>query len=235
MRIIWKVYSWLLDHYGPQGWWPLLDRDTMTLRYHPGDYTPPSHPDEVFQVMAGAVLTQNTSWNSAAMALIRLADRGALDARSILEMDDHELQEAVRCAGFYRQKSSYLRGVAEFFLSLDGSSPTRKELLGVRGVGEETADSILLYGYRKPEFVVDAYTRRIFSRLGVIGGDERYSRIKELFEGSLEADFRVFQEYHALIVRHGKTHYRKKPYGEGDRLPLQVKGVEAPDSGVRGD
>lgn len=78
------------------------------------------------------------------------------------------------------------QGVAEFFLSLDGSSPTRKELLGVRGVGEETADSILLYGYRKPEFVVDAYTRRIFSRLGVIGGDERYSRIKELFEDHLK-------------------------------------------------
>lgn len=131
------IYRVLMELYGPQGWWPLLDRDTLKLRYHPGDYTPPSSETEIFEVMAGTILTQNTSWDSAAAALRNLASMGALDPEDILAADDDELEGAIRCAGFYRQKASYLRGISEFFISLEGTSPSRKELLGVRGVGYE--------------------------------------------------------------------------------------------------
>jgi len=224
MEVLRDIYRILMELYGPQGWWPLLDRDRMTLSYHPGDYTPPSDDGELFEVIAGSILTQNTSWDSAASALRNLAVIDALKPHRILSLDDAELEEAIRCAGFYRQKASYLRETAGFFLALEGSTPSRRELLRVRGVGPETADSILLYGYRKPEFVVDAYTRRMLTHLGIISGDESYHRIKELFEGSLEPDFRVFQEYHALIVRHGKSHYRGGVHGDGDPLTERLGG-----------
>ncbi|BAZ98789.1 MAG: endonuclease related protein [Methanothermobacter sp.] len=224
MKMLRHIYRFLMELYGPQGWWPLLDRDTMTLRYHPGDYTPPSDDGEVFEVITGSILTQNTSWDSAASALRNLAAMDALKPQRILSLDDAELEAAIRCAGFYRQKASYLREMAGFFISLEGSTPSRKELLKVRGVGPETADSVLLYAYRKPEFVVDAYTRRILTHLGLIAGDESYHRIKELFERSIEPDFRVFQEYHALIVRHGKSYYRGRVHGEGDPLTEKLGG-----------
>ncbi|WP_370005784.1 endonuclease III domain-containing protein [Methanothermobacter sp. KEPCO 2] len=224
MKVLRDIYSVLMELYGPQGWWPLLDRDTLKLRYHPGDYNLPSSEREIFEVMAGAILTQNTSWDSAAAALRNLASMNVLEPEGILAAEDDELEGALRCAGFYRQKASYLREISEFFISLEGATPSRKELLGVRGVGYETADSILLYGYRKPEFVVDAYTRRILSHTGIIGGDEGYSVIKGIFEEGLEPDFRVFQEYHALIVRHGKLYYRGRVHGEGDPLPQRLYG-----------
>lgn len=224
MDVLRDIYSVLMELYGPQGWWPLLDRDTLKLRYHPGDYTLPSSETEIFEVMVGAILTQNTSWDSAAAALRNLASMNILEPEGILAADDDELEGALRCAGFYRQKTSYLRGISEFFISIEGATPSRKELLGVRGVGYETADSILLYGYRKPEFVVDAYTRRMLSHNGIIGGDEGYSVIKGIFEENLEPDFRVFQEYHALIVRHGKLYYRGRVHGEGDPLPQRLYG-----------
>ena len=111
-----------------------------------------------------------------------------------------------------------LREISRFFIELDGNIPTRKELLAVKGVGNETADSILLYAYKQPEFVVDAYTKRIFSHLGLVEDDVKYMALKEFFESHLPKDITIFNEYHALIVEHAKRYYNKKPYGMNDPL-----------------
>ncbi len=135
-------------------------------------------------------------------------------------MDEEILKEAIRCAGFLNQKSVYIREIARFFIDLNGQIPTRKQILEVKGVGEETADSILLYAYKQPEFVIDAYTRRILFNWGLIEEKIRYKDVKELFESNLPRDVPLFQEYHALIVEHAKRYYQKKPYGLND--PLKV-------------
>jgi len=108
--------------------------------------------------------------------------------------------------------------MTKFFIELDGKVPTRKELLSVKGIGNETADSILLYAYKQSEFVVDAYTKRIFSYLGLVDENVKYMELKKLFESNLPKDIAIYQEYHALIVEHAKRYYSKKPYGLNDPL-----------------
>ncbi|HHY00013.1 MAG TPA: endonuclease III domain-containing protein, partial [Methanothermobacter sp.] len=117
-------------------------------------------------------------------------------------------------AGFLNQKSVYIREITKFFLFLEGTTPSRSEILKVKGVGNETADSILLYAYKKPEFVIDTYTRRIFSHLGLVDEKISYMEFKKLFENNLPLSVPIYQEYHALLVEHAKRYYRKKPYGE---------------------
>jgi endonuclease-3 related protein len=134
--------------------------------------------------------------------------------QSLLELDTEILKEAVRPAGFLNQKSAYLQEISRFFLKLDGEVPNRKELLEVKGVGNETADSILLYAYHQPQFVVDNYTKRIFSHLGFIEENTSYMEVKNLFEKYLPRDVPLYQEYHALIVEHAKRYYQKRPYKE---------------------
>jgi len=137
-------------------------------------------------------------------------------------LNEEILKEAIRCAGFLNQKSVYIRKIARFFIDLNGQTPTRKQILEVKGVGEETADSILLYAYKKPEFVIDAYTRRILFNWGLIEEKVKYKDVKELFESNLPRDVPLFQEYHALIVEHAKRYYQKKPYGLSDPLKVMM-------------
>ncbi|MEN6573383.1 endonuclease III domain-containing protein [Methanobacterium aggregans] len=220
-----KIYQKLYDLYGPQGWWPLTNHEgsnptkTGSLRgYHPENYELPKKDDEIYEIILGAILTQNTTWTSAEQALKNLNDLNAIKPEKLLELSDETLKAAIRCAGFLNQKATYLREVTKFFISLKGRTPGRKEILSVKGVGNETADSILLYAYKKPEFVVDAYTKRIFSHLGLIPEKAGYMEVKELFESNLPKEVPVYQEYHALIVEHAKRHYQKKPYGVDDPL-----------------
>ncbi len=133
-------------------------------------------------------------------------------------MNEDEFKEAIRPSGYFNQKYNYLRNISEFYTSLEGQVPKRKDLLSVKGVGPETADSILLYAYCEKEFVVDAYTRRIFTYLGLINEKDSYNKIKKLFEDNFDGDVNDYQEYHALIVEHAKNHYLKKPYGENDNI-----------------
>ena len=119
---------------------------------------------------------------------------------------------------FLIRRLYYLREITKFYISLEGKIPTRDELLMVKGVGNETADSILLYGYKQPEFVVDAYTKRIFIHQGIIKDKDNYIKIKKLFQSVLTPDHIIYNEYHALIVEHAKRYYTKKPYGEGDPI-----------------
>jgi endonuclease III related protein len=219
--IIFKIYKKLYHIYGPQGWWPLMDLETenpdktgATRGYHPLDYDLPRTPEQKYEIILGTILTQNTAWTSAEKALENLKKLDVIHPEKLLLLDDEILKGAVRPAGFLNQKSVYLRNISQFFKSLKGKTPTRREILEVKGVGNETADSILLYAYRKPEFVVDAYTKRIFSNLGLVDEKISYMHLKKLFENNLPEDVPIYQEYHALIVEHAKRHYSKKPYSE---------------------
>lgn len=219
------IYEKLYALYGPQGWWPLTDYEgknptkTGSLRgYRPLNYDLPETERQIFEIIVGAILTQNTAWTSAEMALYNLKELNAVNPHAVLEISDETLKEAIRCAGFLNQKAVYLREISRFFISLKGRIPQRKELLQVKGVGNETADSILLYAYKQPQFVVDAYTRRIFTHLRIVEEKISYMDMKKLFESNLPQEVPVYQEYHALIVEHAKRYYRKKPYGIDDPL-----------------
>lgn len=217
MHCVEWIYHELYGRYGPQGWWPLLDyggerepAKTGSRRgYHPLRYDLPETRTQIFEVCAGAILTQNTNWMNVERALLDLRSLGALDPLRLVRLDDATLKEAVRSAGYYNQKSRYLREFADFFLSLGTKAPAREELLEIRGIGRETADSMLLYAFHVPIFVVDAYTRRIFGNLGLIEEKAGYDRIRDLVEENLPPALPVYQEYHALLVEHAKRYYRK--------------------------
>ncbi|MBW2971838.1 endonuclease III domain-containing protein [Candidatus Woesearchaeota archaeon] len=217
-----KIYSILYDNYGPQGWWPLVGhRGTNPTKtgsvkgYHPGDYSYPRNSAQRFEICAGAVLTQNTSWPQVEKALTALKQKKMLSAKAISSADADSIKPLIRPAGYFNQKSAYLKNFTEFFLALGSRVPGRSDVLAVKGVGKETADSIMLYAFSQPEFVVDAYTKRIFSRMGLVSPGAGYDEIKSLFQSNLEQDAKMFQEYHALIVEHAKRHCRTKPECDG--------------------
>jgi len=194
IRELEKIYQTLYSHYGDLCWWPAN--------------TP-------FEVMAGAILTQNTAWTNVEKALERF--NGNLSPGQILNLPIEELEEIIRPAGFYRQKSRYLKAVTEWFMKYDydidliksRSLPDiRSELLQVRGVGNETADSILLYAFDFPTFVVDAYTMRFFNRFPINAG-KTYMEVKNFCEGELPRNAEVYNHFHALIVHNGKKHCKK--------------------------
>ena len=226
---LWLIYRKLYNQYGPQGWWPLMNHEGSnptkkgaTMGYHPLNYDLPKNRDDVYEVILGTILTQNTAWTSAEKALLNLSEINAINPERLLNLTDAILKEAIRCAGFLNQKAEYIKEITKFFISLKGNIPRRKELLQVKGVGNETADSILLYAYKQPEFVVDAYTKRIFIYNGLIKDDDNYNKIKKFFESKLTPDHVVYNEYHALIVEHAKRYYSKKPYGENDPLLKEI-------------
>jgi endonuclease-3 related protein len=152
-------------------------------------------------------------------ALRGLRDAGALDPDGLLALDEGRLRDAIRPAGFFNQKARKLREFAAFFRGLEGRIPSREELLALWGIGRETADSMLLYAFRVPIFVVDAYTRRIAGTLGLVDPLADYDDIRNIFEQGLPRDPAVYQEYHALLVEHAKRHYRKG--GDWSTCPLR--------------
>jgi endonuclease-3 related protein len=199
-----KVYKNLYIFFGPQHWWPA---------------------ESPFEVMVGAVLTQNTSWNNVSKAVENLKSKRLLSLEKISAVSRQKLISAIRPAGFYRQKAAYLKNLSDFLIGrYDGNlgkmrktdtSHLRQELLAVRGIGPETADSILLYALDKPVFVVDAYTRRVFSRHKLEPFGNGYSSWQNYFISNLPSDVKLYNEYHALIVRTAKNYCRTKPLCEG--------------------
>lgn len=193
-----EVYDRLLAAFGPQHWWP---------------------GQSPFEVLIGAVLTQNTSWKNVERAIENLRQRDLMAVGALYAVPPEELEELIRPAGYFRVKARRLRSLLEFIVTqYDGSleamfsaglSTLREELLGVHGIGPETADSILLYAGGLPTFVVDTYTHRILSRHGWIDFDADYHQIKEHFESSLEEDVALYNEFHALLVCVGKDYCRK--------------------------
>ncbi|MDR1820636.1 MAG: endonuclease III domain-containing protein [Methanobrevibacter sp.] len=228
------IYEILLGEYSYQGWWPLIHykgknptKTGVINGYHPKDYIFPKNEEEQFEVILGSILTQNTNWKSVEKALINI-DKIAIDFKpenilKVLNEDFDLFKEAIRCAGYYNQKINYISNILDFYIGLDGDIPIRNELLNVKGVGNETADSILLYAYRQSEFVVDAYTKRIFSYLNYINEKDSYLKVKKLFEENLPSNYEIYQEYHGLIVEHAKRYYVKKPYGVEDKLLRDFK------------
>ena len=205
--VIRKVYDLLLSEYGRQGWWPVTRRKGGEPEYLGG----PRGRRERFEVAVGAVLTQNTSWNNAAKAVSALSAAGMIDPARLAAASHGDVAGLIRCSGYFNQKARRLGILARFFLEAGDGPPERESLLALEGIGPETADSILLYAYSSIFFVVDAYTKRLFSRLGVIRGNESYDRIRGLFEGSLGRTPEIFNEYHALVVVQCKRLCKRVP------------------------
>jgi endonuclease III related protein len=199
MNQIQKLYALLKKKYGSQGWWPIAGK------YHKGDYRTPRNPEEQFEICIGAILAQAVAWKSVEKALENIRDIGVKSPSQLLRLKVAYLEKAIKPAGYFRQKARKLREFAKFYEGLNGRMPARDDLLSVWGIGEETADSMLLYAYKVPTFVVDAYTHRILLANKIITGNESYSQIKALFEKNLPEDLATYQEYHALLVEHGKN------------------------------
>ena len=202
-------YDALLAAYGPQHWWP-------------GE-TP-------FEVCVGAILTQNTNWKNVERAIANLKRVGPLSPRGIWNLPPEELAERIRPAGYFRLKAGRLRNFLDLVVnrydgSLErlfelGTEELRRQVVAVKGIGRETADSIILYAAERPVFVVDTYTLRIAFRHGLVEQDCDYDLLQETFASALEADVPLLNEYHALLVRAGKLHCRKRaPLCQG--CPLQ--------------
>ncbi len=199
------VFRQLLDHYGPQRWWPA---------------------ESPFEVMVGAILTQNTTWAGVEKAIVNLKRASRLTLEGILQLPQEELGELIRPSGYFNLKSKRLQNYCEWYRDHRLSSwemetvLLREALLQINGVGPETADDILLYAFERPIFVVDAYTRRIFERLGWLQGGEPYDLIRERVEHHFSSELeqeqvRIYGELHGLIVSHAKQHCRKRPVCSG--------------------
>ena len=213
-----NLYTALISMYGPQGWWPVpaLEGTEGYTRggYHPGVF--PSYGSlERYQIVCGAVLTQNTTWKNARYALERMMAEGVTDPRDVLTIEETRLAELIRPSGYYNQKARKLRAVTAFLMEQGtlehGYPPGRADLLDIWGVGPETADSILLYAFDVPVFVVDAYTRRLFSRLMFKDVPRDYGGLQWYITRRIPEDVRMYQEFHALIVRHCKDVCKKRP------------------------
>ena len=186
-----KLYRRLYKAYGPQGWWPA---------------------ETPFEVMVGAVLTQNTAWTNVEKAINNLKQADALNIHSISGLSELKLAGLIKPSGYFNVKAKRLKNFTNWFvqqgrfkgLNKLTDLDLRNELLSVNGIGPETADDILLYAFERPVFVIDAYTRRLLERMKLIDGNESYESLRQLFESNLQADVKLFQEYHALIVRHAK-------------------------------
>ena len=220
-----QIYNLLFETYGPQGWWPIgylnSDPNRMDIRaeagYHPKDYNIPRNDQELLEIILGTVLTQNTNWNNVVKAFRKLTSMDFQSMQHIINVDEQILEQAIKSSGYYRQKTKYIKNVLSFFaenplitLETVKTETIRKMLLKLKGVGPETADSILLYGLKRCSFVIDAYTTRIFSHLGLVDPKIAYESLKHLFESSLSKDLKVYQEFHALLVQHGKLYYSSK-------------------------
>ena len=222
-----NIYQYLIQEYGPQGWWPLLEKKNCQIvsDYHTGKYDYPRTEEERFEICIGAILTQNTSWTNVEKGLGNLLENNLFNIENLRRADHDLVRESIRCVGYFNQKTNYLKNLADFLaensfqkLESEDLESARKQLLGIKGVGPETADCILLYALNKPSFVIDAYTHRFLSALNLISDELSYDQVKKLFENSLDTDTILFQEYHALLVQHGKNFYSRKPYGVEDRI-----------------
>ncbi|MDD2335042.1 MAG: endonuclease III domain-containing protein [Geobacteraceae bacterium] len=195
-----EIFDALLAAYGPRFWWPA---------------------ETPFEVCVGAILTQNTNWGNVEKAIVNLKREGLLSPEGLRDIPIERLAELIRPAGYFNVKSGRLKDFIGWLFSehkgsLEGMfsgdwRELRVDLLKVRGIGPETCDSILLYAGHKPSFVVDSYTKRLFSRLGLISSTASYDEVRALFMENLPAEVALYNEYHALIVQHCKERCRTKP------------------------
>lgn len=213
--VLHELVSLLAAHYGPTHWWP---------------------GDSPFEIAIGAILTQNTAWTNVEKAILRLKQERLLHPARMCAAEEGRLEDAIRSSGYYRQKAERLRIFCRHLLDRYGGrmarmaarpvAALREELLALKGIGPETADDILLYACEKPIFVVDAYTRRIFHRCGLVREDIAYGPLQQLVHNHLGPDVHLYKEFHGLIVWTGKDFCRKTPRCTG--CPLAQSHVNAP-------
>jgi endonuclease-3 related protein len=209
-----EIYQLLFERFGPQNWWP---------------------GETQFEIIVGAILTQNTNWTNVEKAIANLKSAQLLNPEGLHRLDHAQLAELIRPAGYFNVKAKRLKSFLTWlFENYDGelanlqhvdTEQLRAELLTVRGIGRETADSILLYAFDRPLFVVDAYTARVVFRHQLLDTDADYEQLRELFESNLDEDLHMFNEYHALLVRVGKEFCKPKPKCPGcplEKLPHTV-------------
>ncbi|MBI2832000.1 MAG: endonuclease [Chloroflexi bacterium] len=198
-RSLLEIYDRLMSHYGPQRWWPA---------------------EGPFEVIVGAILTQSAAWSNVEKAIMRLKEAGAMSAGELRRLSQSEIALLIYSAGYHNTKALKLKAFASHLESYNDDldrlfakdiDSLRRELLSIYGIGEETADSVILYAAGKPVFVIDAYTRRIISRIGLSPHGESYAAYQRFFMENLPADTRMFNEYHALLVCLGKNVCRKRP------------------------
>lgn len=195
-----KIFNNLFSFYGPQHWWP---------------------GDSPFEIAVGAILTQNTNWGNVEKAIKNLKDARVLSAKALHELPVQKLASLIRPAGYFNIKAKRLKAFIKFLvddyagsmkrMEKDDTESLRKKLLAINGIGPETADSILLYALNKPVFVIDAYTRRVLSRHGIMNYNSSYDEYQRLFHSKLDEDVPLFNEFHALFVRVGKEFCRPEP------------------------
>ena len=208
-EILKQIYDVLFERFGPQHWWP-------------GE-TP-------FEITVGAILTQNTNWANVEKAIANLKAADLLDCRKLQRLAQEDLAGLIRPAGYYNIKARRLKAFVKWLWENNHGDlaqlehiPTarlREQLLAIRGIGKETADSILLYALNRPIFVVDAYTARIATRHGLVEPEADYDQLQDLFQSNLPEDVQLFNEYHALLVRLGKEFCRPRPRCAG--CPLEA-------------
>lgn len=213
-RLLMNIYRTLYQAFGPQHWWPA---------------------ETPFEVIVGAILTQNTSWRNVEKAIQTLKVKGMLNPEGIRNLKRTHLSRLIKSSGYYRIKAERLKAFVDFLFEEYGGDlrkmreeemeKLRAKLLKVKGIGPETADSILLYGLKRPIFVVDAYTRRILSRHQLVSKEASYEEIQRFFMDHLPHEEGLFNEYHALLVHLGKTFCKRVPKCES--CPLKgVRGEE---------
>lgn len=193
-----EIYDLLYDRYGPQYWWPGETRD---------------------EIIIGAILTQNTNWNNVEKAIENLKHKNLLTLTALRNTEIKEIAQCIRPSGYYNQKAIRLQEIAKFFhrnslqsFNAFSTAKMRKELLALKGIGQETADSILLYAFEKPVFVIDTYTKRVFHRLGFFTEGISYDEAQKFFMQNLENNTKLFNEFHALFVRNAKEYCQKNPH-----------------------
>jgi len=201
MNKIKKIYQILLNEHGKQGWWPAKSNNKK------------------FEIIIGAILTQNTAWRNVEISIKNLAKNNLIDINKIKKINSNKLKNLIKSSGFFNQKAERLKIIAnhlsnyknlnEFFKR--PGKEIRQELLSIKGIGHETADSILLYAGSKPFFVIDAYTRRIFYRFGICNENIEYEDLQNLFIQALPKSIRLYKEYHALLDETAKKYCKKNP------------------------
>jgi len=191
-----KIYNELLKKHGYQGWWPIKGK------YHLKNYEYPKNEEEKAEIFIGAILTQNTSWKNVEKVIVNLKNKNLLNPKAILKIKRIQLAKIIRSSGYFNQKAKKLKEFCKFHLK--NKIPTREQLLSIWGIGKETADSILLYVYKQPVFVIDSYTKRLMNKLLKINF-KTYNEWQNFFHKNLPKDYKLFNEFHALIVAESKN------------------------------
>jgi len=184
-----KIYKKIYDKFGPQGWWPVISNNPK------------------LEICIGAILTQNTSWKNVEKSIKNLEENNLLNLKQLKKIKTKKLALLIKSSGYYNQKARKIKEFVRFLSS--NKKINRENLLNIWGIGPETADSILLYAYNQPIFVIDAYTKRIFERLGY--KEQDYDNLQKFIIKNIPKKTKIYKEYHALLVKLGKEHCRTKP------------------------